>query len=344
MGTRTRILTYFVSILIISLVFYYVSLRTLSHLITRETRGNASNTPKHYRNKAVNARLIVLTRNRARSLSRLLDSAANASYGTDGVDIDIWIDRIQHHLPTDPEVLCVSQNLVWPHGKKVIHQRRKRVGLYQQWLYTWDLTNPLTDEFAIILEDDLELAPTYYQWLKEARRRYDNDPQIGGYTLQRLRYRPRAPRANQRVLHVPRGVHAFKYRMQGSWGTAPKRDVWLKFRRWYEAQRRIGAKPYMRNFAGTTLYRRGENADGFNPTVWTQWYHKFADEMGYFSVVAHPPGRATLCANWREAGSHYNGTTMKPDYPLYNGNVSSFNWPDTLLSLDWDGTIINRTS
>lgn len=333
-----------------SLIFNLASIHRL-HRVTanHHLQKPKSNTPQNMRTKPVTARLIVLTRNRAKSLARLLESAVNAVYGEDRVDIDIWIDRIEDHAPIDRAVVQVCNSFEWPYGEKTVHIRQKRVGLYEQWIYTWNISETNNEEeeeeeIAVILEDDLQLSPSYYKWLKEARRRYDKDPRIGGYTLQRLRYKPRAPKPNLRVLNVPNNLRVFKYRLQGTWGMSPKKRVWLQFRDWYRFQRNHNAKPYIRNFSLTTYYRKGENFNGFNPNVWSQWYNKFVDEMNYFSVVPHPPGGTSLCANWRESGAHYNGTTLNPDYPLYFGDFQSFNWPNTLVAFDWDGTILNKSS
>lgn len=287
------------------------------------------------------ARLIVLTMDRSEALQRLLTSAAGADYGGDHVDLDVWVDR-RDGAPIDARVLAAAARVHWPHGAKTVYARRKNGGLYQQWIYTWRIAER-ADEVAIILEDDLELSPAFYQWLKLARSAYAADPEVAAFTLQRSTLRPRLPfGVRSRVLSIPSDQPVFKYRLLGSWGFSPQREAWAEFRTWFEQKRAAGAKPYVDNLITTEWYKSQEK-NGFAPSMWTQWWIKFADEKGYFTVTPHLPDGTTLCANWRENGMHYSKGKPERDFPIYTGTHAQFSWPENPMKIDWDGREIKQS-
>lgn len=283
------------------------------------------------------ARLIVLTMDRAGPLERLLRSLAAADYSDDHVDLDIWVDR-RAGAPLDARVLAAAAAIEWPFGAKTIHARRAAGGLYQQWIYTWNIRDQ-TDEVAVILEDDLEVAPAFYQWLKQARAAYATDPEVGAFTLQRSTLRPRPGRMMGK-LALARDVHVFKYRLLGTWGFAPQRDVWLEFRAWFERMREKGEKPYVDDLITTRWYKEQER-DGFAPHMWSQWWIRFVDEKGYFTVTPHLPDGSTLSANWREGGMHYSKTKPSRDFPVYGG-AAEFTFPESPMRIDWDGREVKQ--
>lgn len=290
------------------------------------------------------ARLIIITMDRDESLQRLLRSLISANYGEDHVDLDIWIDR-PSDKPLHEGVLHACRGIDWKHGTKTIHKRSSNAGLYEQWIYTWNITQETT-EFAVILEDDLEVSEAFYQWLLVARAAYAQDPDVGAFTLQRSTLRPRQRKGIATgPLNIPNEHVVFKYRLLGTWGFAPQRDQWVEFRKWFEEKKSKGEKPYVDGLVTTNWYKSQE-VDGFAPTMWSQWWIKFADEKGYFTVTPHLPDRTTLAANWREKGLHYD-ESKKPtaDFPLFRGSDDQFfNMPDNPILVDWDGLVISDTN
>lgn len=285
------------------------------------------------------ARIIVLAMDRENSFKRLLTSLENANYGEDHVNIDIWIDRGKK-TPIHDGVLQASRNLDWKHGTKTVHKRSENAGLYKQWIYTWNITDETT-EFAVILEDDLEVSPAFYQWLRVARAAYSQDSDVGAFTLQRSMLRPRHGRIlGSGPLKIPDEHHVFKYKLLGTWGFAPQRDQWVEFRKWFEDKKAKGEKPYVDGLITTGWYKSQE-VDGFAPNMWSQWWIKFVDEKNYYTVTAHLPDGTTLAANWRETGLHYSKNKPTRDFPLFRGNEEQFVLPDDPILVDWDGRIIS---
>jgi len=287
-------------------------------------------------------RLIVLTMDRVTSLKRLLDSLETANYGEDHVDLDIWIDK-RNDAPIHEGVLQAARDVKWKQGTKTIHKRTENAGLYQQWIYTWNITEETT-EAAVILEDDLQVSPGFYQWLRVARAAYAQDTDVAAFTLQRSTLRPRQIRGvASGPLDISQEHVVFKYRLLGTWGFAPERDEWVEFRSWFEEMKAKGEKPYVDKLMTTDWYKSQEK-DGFAPTMWSQWWIKFVDERNYFTVTAHLPDGSTLACNWREQGLHYSKVKPSADFPIFRGNVEQFVMPDDPILVDWDGREIKKNT
>lgn len=309
----------------------------------KEATHNISNEKVETAITVTTARLIVLTMNRAKSLQRLLDSLVNALYGNDIIDLDVWIDRAENATSVDETVLSVSRNITWKQGTKTIHKRRSNAGLYEQWIYTWNLSNPTTSsEFAVILEDDLQVSPKFYKWLLLARAAYAQDEEVAAFTLQRPTLRPRQRKGiASGPLNISTDHQVFKYRLLGTWGFAPLREHWIEFRKWYELSRVRGDKPYVDHLMTTTWYKEQEGKDGFAPRMWSQWWIRFAEQRNYFTVTANLPDGTTLAANWREPGLHYAHGEPTADFPVFQGSADQFVMPpDNPVLVDWDGQII----
>lgn len=288
------------------------------------------------------ARLIVITMDREESLKRLLDSLGKAHYGEDHVDLDIWIDRA-NDKPVHEGVLHACQTIDWKQGTKTVHKRAANAGLYQQWIYTWNITEETT-EFAVILEDDLEVSPAFYQWLRVARAAYAQDSDVGAFTLQRSTLRPRQVKGVATgPLDISSEHPVFKYRLLGTWGFAPQRDTWVEFRKWFEEKTAKGDQPYVDGLVTTQWYKSQEK-NGFAPNMWSQWWIKFVDEKGYFTVTGHLPDGTTLASNWRESGLHYSKNRPSADFPIFRGNDEQFVMPDNPISIGWDGLPLERGS
>jgi hypothetical protein len=292
-------------------------------------------------------RVIVLTMDREPSLRRLLASLTAADFEGDRVDLDIWIDRASTSDEAG-ETLALMANTArtvnWTQGIKTIHKRVGNAGLYEQWIYTWNVTEDTT-EVAVILEDDLEVSPRFYIWLKNARLHYASDPFVAAFTLQRAELRPRQrPGVASGKLVVDASKPVFKYRLLGTWGFAPEKRPWLEFRAWYEEMRRVNARPYVDKLMTTNWYKSQEKGKIVANTMWSQWFIKFADVNDYFTVYANLPDGTTLASNYREGGLHYSDKPRKADFPVFKGDAASLVYPETTVYLDWDGLELDNRS
>lgn len=101
----------------------------------------------------------VITNNRPRSLQRLLESIQRTLFYGDKVDIRINMDQT-----SDPETVRIVQDFEWPHGDMVLHHRVIHGGLLSAVVESWYPN--CNDSYGLLLEDDTELSPLSYAWVK----------------------------------------------------------------------------------------------------------------------------------------------------------------------------------
>ena len=78
----------------------------------------------------------------------------------------------------------IARNYSLPSGRGAVTPRvfPANHGLRAAWFEAW-YPKP-DDEYCIIVEDDLELSPFWYTWLKKAWRAYGEREDIAGIALQ----------------------------------------------------------------------------------------------------------------------------------------------------------------
>lgn len=177
--------------------------------------GSSPSTPLALRRDAVGVpstfsfTVKVLAFDRIESLRRCLRSLSAADYGGDRVDLHVFVDHFRGLDPAANEsdlvdgklreahrILNFLDRFGWQHGEKLVHYRTGNAGLQAQWLEAWWPGSD--DEFAFVVEDDLEVSPLYYKFLKGLIARYYYDPSnfspsIYGASLQRPRFVPGEP-------------------------------------------------------------------------------------------------------------------------------------------------------
>lgn len=295
-------------------------------------------------------RILVLTMDRPKSLLRLLNSLLAANYGTDRIDLDVWVDRMDGADP-HPETMDAVANFRWPTdlGSMTVHVWPENAGLSAQWTQTWNASliaagvaeglTAQTPERAVILEDDLEVSEHYWTWLGAAHDAYDDRPDVAGVTLQRAQlcaaYCPDlAGGANAETTN-------FFYPVVGSWGYSPTARHWTRFNAWLRPFQESGESPAVSGIVPSTWYGSFEKA-GRCPgkrCMWTMSHLKYTDtHEDSLTLYVNVPEKQTMAGNWRENGLHTAGGGGSTDFPLFdewNDQVSDF--PDQPTVLGYNG-------
>lgn len=331
-------------------------------------------------------RVVVLTHSRRESLQRLLSSLRDAEYDGERVDLDVWIDRSRID-PDDPRVVAAAPSAFsrllpavlrtfpasgpplaaapdadvvdtstlfsWPHGVKTVHVWDTHVGIWGQWIDSWRPSQADPSEAAVILEDDLEVSPLYYRWLRGARQAYSNRKDVFGYTLQRGMLRANQTGFGRRPLRIPPHEPVYLYQLLGSWGYAPDAQHWAQFRDWFHvASCTRDYHPYVEGLIPTRWYIKQERAR----SMWTMWHIKYAHARHLFTAYANLQQERTLAASWREPGLHFRnsssrksaaGVTKKKDFALLarddgEEGAGRFSFPSSPIQLAWNGTYIDK--
>lgn len=109
--------------------------------------------------------LSVITNDRPQSLSRLLDSLTAARYYGDVVNI-----RLNLEQTADMETRQTVTQFRWSFGAIHVQHRIISAGLLPAVVEAWYPHD--NDSYGVLLEDDVEVSPFFYAWIKIAILRY----------------------------------------------------------------------------------------------------------------------------------------------------------------------------
>jgi hypothetical protein len=107
----------------------------------------------------------VITHDRPRSLDRLLSSLSSAKFFGDSLTL-----RINLEQTSDTETLQLVEQFQWDHGSTLVHHRVVHGGLLPAVVESWYPHS--NDSYGLLLEDDVELSPLFYAWVKMSILRY----------------------------------------------------------------------------------------------------------------------------------------------------------------------------
>ena len=168
---------------------------------------------------------------RVDTLSTLCDTLLAADYGGDQVTLVFSIDYAE-----GSSVPSFAEKFQWPYGEKVVVIHPMNIGLRANILFCGDMTEKY--DAVIILEDDLEVMPAFYQFAKSAAEFYNDDDRIAGisiyqYFLDELTW--------NMFLPLDEGYDAYFVKWASSWGQLWTRKQWKCFRSWYETHQDISS-------------------------------------------------------------------------------------------------------
>ncbi|KAK3835452.1 MAG: hypothetical protein J3R72DRAFT_403651 [Linnemannia gamsii] len=118
-------------------------------------------------------KLVVITNNRPGSCIRLLRSLSHAHYLNDKVSLTLNMDA-----EADRVTIQMAGSFQWEFGEKFMRHRVRRGGLMLAVVEAWYPQG--NNEYAVLLEDDVEVSPLFYSWIKYniLKYRYSPDNQL----------------------------------------------------------------------------------------------------------------------------------------------------------------------
>jgi hypothetical protein len=252
-----------------------------------------------FANRPVARRFVVISGGtRVRALYRLLHSLCLVIDEGDRLDLDVWFDipegadpiaAADALKPMVDDITRLGRNGTYTHG--IIRARAwdRHMGLRGQWLEAWHASipgglNEDTQEVGLILEDDLELSPYSWRWLKAAFAAYGHDERVAGFTLQRAGLC--AAQCPNIEVGGPDGAGgAFFYPLVGTWGYAPTAKSFSRFRRWMQS-RPDTFKPYVEGLTPTLWYKNFEKK-GTEKQVGDRWCCPMQTGILTHSLLCH---------------------------------------------------------
>ncbi|KAK0202901.1 hypothetical protein DFS33DRAFT_1476861 [Desarmillaria ectypa] len=124
----------------------------------------------------------IITKDRPHSLARLLNSLSSGRFYGDRLDL-----RINLEQSSDETTMYLTRNFQWTHGSVFVHHRVIHGGLLPAVVESWYPNS--NHSYGLLLEDDVELSPLFYAWIKMTilRYRYGDEcnmsPQLFGISL-----------------------------------------------------------------------------------------------------------------------------------------------------------------
>ncbi|XP_020112573.1 uncharacterized protein LOC109727091 [Ananas comosus] len=240
----------------------------------------------------------IITQNRAASLQRLLRSLQNAYYLGDEVPLSFNMDS-----KVDEATLKVVGSFRWAHGPKVIRRRIIQGGLIRAVSESWYPSSD--DDFGLLLEDDIEVSPYYYMWIKYALLAYHYDPQVSLPELSSISlYTPRLvevvkERPKWNATEYLKKIHPntpYLHQLPCSWGAVFFPKHWREFYAYMSARFTADAKQ-------NPVQIPKSRTNG-----WQASWKKFLIDMmylrGYVSLYPNFPGQASFSTNHMEPGAH----------------------------------------
>ncbi|MCR5590796.1 MAG: hypothetical protein K6F73_04625 [Lachnospiraceae bacterium] len=225
--------------------------------------------------------IVAIAYNRPEPLKRLL-SSIEAAYYPEGVSpaLVVSIDN-----SGSDEVANAAREFTYTHGEKVIIERKERMGLKNHVLACGDLT----EEYGsiIVLEDDLFVAPCFYEYACKALESAEKDDRIGSVSLYSHLFNVHV---REGFIPVDDGFDNWYLQIASSWGQAYTRKQWESFRSWY-------ADNKDRDLAGINV---PANISGWSEKSWLKYYITYLIETGKYTIYP----RVGLTTNFGDVGTH----------------------------------------
>ncbi|OBZ73954.1 hypothetical protein A0H81_06095, partial [Grifola frondosa] len=246
----------------------------------------------------------VITNDRPHSLTRLLSSLINARYFGDAPGL-----RINLEQNSDAETMQIVDGFQWNYGHVFLHHRVIHGGLLPAVVESWYPRS--NDSYGLILEDDVEVSPLFYAWIKMSllHHRYgrleDRSSQLFGISLyqqKNLELRPEGrhlfnARNTFSAAGMPHPNSPYLSQIPCSWGAVYFPEHWREFHAYLSVRLSESAWTVDQPIV-----------PGVRSNRWTRSWKKYFIELvylrGYVMLYPNYADYVSLSTNHLEIGSH----------------------------------------
>ncbi|KAJ7623375.1 hypothetical protein FB45DRAFT_925409, partial [Roridomyces roridus] len=246
----------------------------------------------------------IITHDRPQSLERLMTSLSQAKFFGDSINL-----RINMEQSSDLETIRVVGAFNWKHGSMFVHRRVVLGGLLPAVVESWYPHS--NDSYGLLLEDDVELSPLFYAWIKMGilRYRYGKDRGRTGalfgislYQQNNIELHPEGRRPfDARSLFKRSNVAdpstPYLSQIPCSWGAVYFPEHWREFHDYLAARLSEASMPIEQIVVPDVRSNH-----------WTKSWKKYFIEMvylrGYVMLYPNYEGFESLSTNHLEVGSH----------------------------------------
>lgn len=269
-----------------------------------------------------------MTNDRPVSLHRLLSSLQTAHYYGDDVSLSVNLeqtaDRLTHRLVDD---------MRWPHGAFSLRHRILLGGLMPAIVESWYPTS--NDTYGVLLEDDVEVSPLFYGWLKFAILQYRYtlagrraSPRMFGVSLYQQKNIELRPEGRQPFdahrLFEGLSLHPttpYLSQIPCSWGAAYFPEHWREFHAYLALRLSELALPISEPLVPAIRSNKW-------PRSWKKYFIELVYLRGYSMLYPNFPDFESLSTNHLEKGTHVKTARVDDkkkalfEVPLLDGDAS----------------------
>lgn len=261
----------------------------------------------------MNPAIVVVGYNRPDTLKRLLQSIGNANYYDRDINLVISLDKADN----EEDVVKVADNFEWKYGKKIVRRFPKRQGLRRHIIQCGDLTEKYGA--VIILEDDLLVAPDYYEYVKAALNCYKDEECITGIALYSHEWNGYA-----RKNFVPMADQYDTYLGQYSitWGQCWNYKWWSQFKKWYlDHERKLVENPKI-----------PMNINHWSDKSWGKYFVNYIVEKDKYYIIP----RISRSTNCSDVGEHVKSADNVHQVRLMTGSVETYHFAPVNMAQRYD--------
>lgn len=262
--------------------------------------------------------ITVVAYNRRDSLQRLLDSLSAAWYdGGDDVPLYISVDK----SGTD-EVERFADAYEWTHGTKTVVRHDTNLGLRRHVMEQGRLLD--TYDAIVVLEDDLLVAPGFWNYTRQTVARYKDCGDVAGISLYSF-----AVDYHSRHIFTPvsKGDDVYFMNCAMSWGQVWMKRQWQEFEAWYAAHPDFPLMPHL----PISICSWGEKS-------WLRYHTRYCIEQDKYFVFPY----VSYTTNHSEAGTHVRQRDCIFQVPLQLGRIDAMRLPECGGAVRYDGYFQNK--
>ena len=238
--------------------------------------------------------IVVVGYNRLNSMQRLMSSLLNAIYDIREVPLIVSID-----CSWDFSLYDYVQNFQWPYGPYYVNIQKERLGLKNHIFQCAALSEYF--QGVIILEDDLFVAPDFYNYSCQAVNAYYNEDKVAGIAL--YREETFSPYRQPRIFYQD-GSDSLAYKWVETWGECITDKMWKSFKHWYDAH----TPELIQNADMPNFIKKWERA-------WSKYYFTYMVQTDRYFV--YPSVSLTTC--FSETGEHGDAPSCVGQVNLFMG-------------------------
>ena len=242
--------------------------------------------------------IVVLAYQRPDALLRLLTSLSNAFYPPD-VEVPLIISLDHSERDQGRATADVAQQFGWPHGSKTVLAHEEHLGVVGHFYFAGGLV--AGHGAVVLLEDDLTVAPPFYEFAVQILDAHAEDERIAGCCLYGLWFNgftlaPFRP--------IDDGGDVFFLGVPHTQGLCFSANQWSAFEAWSRG-RAVRAHPALH--------------PGFLRFGQDEWFPSLASYMAENGRFFCFP-RTSLTVGWGDAGAHFDRGTAWFQTPIQLGH------------------------